>query len=397
MRLDRAVKVRSAEFARAGAATLTDFRLAALTPAPPRIVLLLDGFGEFSAMFDDGRPDSPFERLLALLSGGRSVGVHVVITADRRASVRSGVAAHLANRLVLRLATADDLVTFGVPMRVAETVELGAGRGFTTEGSLMQIALPQPAAGEDLAGGFRSLGRHLVDAWPGLGAPAIESLPSTVAIDALPTGDGGSLPIGVGGPALDVVGVSIADRHFLASGPYRSGRSNVLAAIAMRLAGAGREMHLLAPRRSRLIDAGVWTTVARGPEQCAESARDLALRVGEMPEANDARMVVFVDDAGDLQDAQSQAALERIVRLGRDRGVRVVAAAETSAARSMTNAWIRDLRRDGQGILLMPESQTDGDILGVGLPRRERMPMVAGRGYLVDNGAAVIVQVAQVS
>jgi S-DNA-T family DNA segregation ATPase FtsK/SpoIIIE len=46
--------------------------------------------------------------------------------------------------------------------------------------------------------------------------------------------------------------------------------------------------------------------------------------------------------------------------------------------------------------LLTPESQTDGDILGVGLPRRQRVPMVPGRGYLVADGAAVLIQLALV-
>jgi S-DNA-T family DNA segregation ATPase FtsK/SpoIIIE len=397
-RLEREVATRSARFVAVGAATLAEYRAAASSSdVPPRIVLLLDGFGEFAATLDEARADSPFERIVALLASGRSVGIHVVVTADRRGAVRSNVTAHLAHRIVLRLASPDDLVAFGIPTKLADTVELGPGRGFTADAALAQIALPQPSSEGDLAAGFRALGEHLSAAWPGRRAPAVDSLPATVTLaqlsDRAPAN--GRLPVGIGGPTLEAVGIDIADRHFIVSGPYRSGRSNALSVIASQARRTSDvAMHLLAPRRSPLLDRGPWTSVARGPIECAESAKALASQLAETGETSEPRVLVIVDDAGELQDAHSAAALESLVRLGRDRGVRVAAAAETSAARMMTNMWLRDIRRDGQGVLLTPEGQTDGDILGVALPRRQRVPMVPGRGYLVIDGAAVLIQLA---
>ena len=52
-----------------------------------------------------------------------------------------------------------------------------------------------------------------------------------------------------------------------------------------------------------------------------------------------------------------------------------------------------DVRRSRSGLLLSPQSQGDGDLLGVRLPRN----MVAGplgRGLLVVNGAVTPVQAA---
>ena len=398
-RLEGIVRERSTRFAAIGAGTLTEYTAkVADDEAPVRVVLLLDGIGEFANAYDTARAGSPFERLVTLLASGRSMGVHIMLTADRRSALRPAAAAHVSQRIVLRLAAAEDLVAFGIPSRVAEQVNLPAGRGFTSDGELVQLALPQPADGTDVAEGFRLLGAHLGDAWPGLSAPAVETLPDRVSFRRLTVrrNTPSNLPVAVGGPDLAPQGIDLSERHFLVSGPYRSGRSSALAVIAEQAHRADtiHELHLLAPRRTCLLDRTFWSSTARGVEACAEAATTLASRIEERPDTPGARIVVVIDDGGELQDAASWLALERIVRLGRDRGARVVAAAETSSARTMTNAWLRELRRDGQGALMMPDSTADGDILGALLPRRHAVAMVPGRGYLVTRGTATLAQFA---
>ena len=46
------------------------------------------------------------------------------------------------------------------------------------------------------------------------------------------------------------------------------------------------------------------------------------------------------------------------------------------------------------GVLLRPDIDLDGDILGAQLPRRAPVAMVAGRGYLACAGEVELVQVA---
>ena len=57
-------------------------------------------------------------------------------------------------------------------------------------------------------------------------------------------------------------------------------------------------------------------------------------------------------------------------------------------------AWIRELRKDGHGLLLDPNLELDGDLLGVRLPRRTNAVHPPGRGYAVAGGVATPVQVA---
>ncbi len=398
-RLEAEVLRRMTLHSATGAASLTEYLEQGRGEPLPRIVLLVDGFGEFTNTYDTARADSLFDRLLSLLGNGRAVGVHVIVTADRRSSIRSAVAASFPQRLLLRQASSDDLVGFGIPAKLADRTALGDGRVFTGGQELAQLAQPTPADdATDAADGFRSLGEHLEQTWPLLRAPSIDTLPDRIdatALAGLPS-TLEALPIGVGGAQLGPVFVDLSERHFLISGGYRTGRTTALTALTVAI-GASHEvdaMYLFAPRRSALTELPGWADVARGADACAELATRLAAEVATMPDDHLPRHVIVIDDGGELQDHATMLALERLVRLGRDRGVRVIAALETTAARALGNLWCRELRRDGHGLLLSPDLMADGDLLGVMLPRRSNVASAPGRGYLVARARSELLQVA---
>ena len=102
-----------------------------------------------------------------------------------------------------------------------------------------------------------------------------------------------------------------------------------------------------------------------------------------------------IDDGDELAEALGAAPLETVVRRGRDLPVRVVAAAERQAAQRAFGGWLRELRKEEHGLLLAPDLDVDGDILGTRLPRRSSPVFPPGRGYLVERGAVELVQVAE--
>jgi DNA segregation ATPase FtsK/SpoIIIE, S-DNA-T family len=72
----------------------------------------------------------------------------------------------------------------------------------------------------------------------------------------------------------------------------------------------------------------------------------------------------------------------------------VVAAGRSDALRSAYGHWTRDVRRSRLGLALCPEPE-DGELLGATFPRRDRPAPSPGRGYLVVDGLAEVLQVAR--
>ena len=151
------------------------------------------------------------------------------------------------------------------------------------------------------------------------------------------------------------------------------------------------KLHLLAPRRSTLGDLGLWASAASGVEECSALAERLAALVTE-DEGGDP-VIVVIDDLDELDNTAAAVPLTTLVHRGRDRHVRVVAAAQRQSALSFSQLF-EQLRREKHGLLLEPDVLADGDILGVQLPRRAKMSFPPGRGFLVDRGAFELVQVA---
>ena len=81
---------------------------------------------------------------------------------------------------------------------------------------------------------------------------------------------------------------------------------------------------------------------------------------------------------------------EILRRLDADRGL-VIGATATQTAVGQVRGLVSDLARTRTGLLLQPSARSDGDALGLRIPP---LPRVAGRGYLVVDGAAEEVQVA---
>jgi S-DNA-T family DNA segregation ATPase FtsK/SpoIIIE len=72
----------------------------------------------------------------------------------------------------------------------------------------------------------------------------------------------------------------------------------------------------------------------------------------------------------------------------------VVAAGRTDVVRSLYGHWTAAVRRCRLGVLLQPDLDVDGDVLGTVLPRRQPVAAVPGRGHLVVDGRPELVQLA---
>jgi S-DNA-T family DNA segregation ATPase FtsK/SpoIIIE len=221
-------------------------------------------------------------------------------------------------------------------------------------------------------------------------------LPTDVERSALPApSDPLEAVLGLADEALAPMSVQLGDGSFFVAGPRRSGRTTTLATIATSLRSGGSEltMHLVSPRRSSLPDLGVWTSVAAGSEESETFLVGLAETVTARKAGSDP-IVLVVDDGTELTEGKAAAALDTIVKRGRDVDVFVVAAVEANTAHRTFGGWLRELRNEEHGLLLVPQVDVDGDLLGVRLTRAATRAFPPGRGFLVRRGLVELVQVA---
>jgi S-DNA-T family DNA segregation ATPase FtsK/SpoIIIE len=355
-------------------------------------VLLLDDFGSFAQRYDRPGTGSPYEQLHQILSGGRAAGVHVILTASRRGELPAALATHFGARLVLRMPTEEDMLTLGLDSKTIRGARLPVGSGFTQESREFHVAVP--CDGGDVAPLEQAA--KAIDSDGASTAAQIEVLPREVPRASLgPSESLEAVPLGISDEHLGPATVDLSELHFLVVGPYRSGRSTALATLAhgVRQADPRAALHLLAPRRSPLRELDCWSSAATSADACAELAGSLLERL-QAGELNAAPSVLFIDDGGELADAMSVTRLERLAHIARDSPLRVVASVEAGSARGIGISWIRELRREGHGLLLQPDLAADGDLLAARLPRRVPSPLTPGRGFLVVRGAAELVHVA---
>ena len=117
----------------------------------PRILLLVDGFGGFMSTFGDTSRggggmssavplESWIERLVTIVVDGRQVGIHTVITADRRNAVPARIHAAVGSRLIMRHADETGYNEHGISSTRAKQLDLSPGRGLWDGGATVQIA-----------------------------------------------------------------------------------------------------------------------------------------------------------------------------------------------------------------------------------------------------------------
>lgn len=394
--LRRWIEERRQRFAETGATSIDEYaNLGGRTAPMPRVIVMLDNYAGFASAFERVEHGALIDELPRLMGDGPAVGVHFVVTANRRNALPPGLAALIPTSVVFRLADADDYSAAGLDPRIVKGATLPAGRGFqagtTTE--LQCAVVGADASGEGQQAAVSAAGAELAARWPGRQAPPVATLPETFA---RAEARGLSRPlrpvIGLGEREMAPVAVDLTDAHFLVAGPIRSGKSTALATVANGLREADSELRLvlLAPRRSPLASLKIWSAVAKTEDAITAMCEELEQAASD-PDAEPT--VVVVDDGQELLDSASASSLEMMARRGRDGGMRLVVACDVNAALRAYGGWVNELKKDRQGLLLQPDPDTDGDLFGLRLTRLRTNP--PGRGYLVAPFGAEPVQVAQ--
>lgn len=340
----------------------------------PRRLLVVDGLLAFQRRWDNPTGDEPWQALLGLLARGSAVGLHVAMAAEGPGVPRPVLAA-VRQRLVLALGDRADAAWLGLPVAALPSNQ-PPGRAVASEGP-SPVQLAQPSFGlagavaalagqaQALDGGPRSLGQ-LRPVEPLADLPASTS---TSSVDGLVTLRliVGRLDADLEAAVLTLAGGSAA----LVAGPPRSGRTTALLVAVLGACRAG------------------WAVVAVGskPGPLADHARVIAPGDPELPSVLRSLAgptLVVVDDADDTAD--DDPTLRGLVT-DRPSDRVVLVAGRSDRLRASWAHWSREVRVDRQGLLLDPDPDLDGELLGTRLPRQRPAGIspTPGLGWLVGE------------
>jgi DNA segregation ATPase FtsK/SpoIIIE, S-DNA-T family len=375
------------------AESLSALRRARQDLVVPRIVLLLDSYPAFHATFEAGPLYPWITAFHQLVADGRQVGIHVVLTSSRQGGLPMALLSSVSARLVLRMATVDELVGLGIP-RAAAAGELGDGRGFVDGGTEIQVATvsaepggaAQTAAIADYARALRAAG---VTA-----ATPVSRLPDHLALGDIGRSGvvGGLRPIlGEADLTGEPVATDLRRANVVVVGPPLSGRSTVLATLAHGLAGSGLRLVGLGAATSPLAGLDLWDVAGFGRTTVKAALDDAVAGIGG-EDGHEVRAVVFIDAVEDLELPDLAAALDALVG---SEAVRTVAVVDPATLARSFSGWIAGLKSNRSILHLQPASAVDVEtVCGRRVPLRPDQPFPPGRGVLVDRLGATLLQVA---
>ena len=381
---------RARRYAAVRAGTVTEYRRVADQPDEPRIIILLDGFTAFRQQYESAEGGRWFDALANLAADGRPLGIHLILTADRPASLPSRFSSRVQRRLLLRLADDNDYFMAGAEAGML-TPDSPPGRGLFGRAEF-QVAVfggetgntAQARAISQLTAAMRR--QQVSD------APRVDQLRGIVRLSELPATADGRPAIGVADDTLGPVGFR-PEGVFLISGPPASGRTTAAATVMIALdrAAPGVVPVFFGGSRSPLASLGIWQQIATDPAEVAEAAAKIdQAAVGS---EGGRRYAVVIEAVNEYLSTPADAPLAAMIKTLARLGHVVIAEAETSA---LGGAWplLNAVKSARTGLALQPE-QGDGTIVyKTDFPRSRRGDYPPGRGLLVEGGRVRLLQVA---
>ncbi|SEC06162.1 DNA segregation ATPase FtsK/SpoIIIE, S-DNA-T family [Streptomyces sp. 2224.1] len=384
-----------------GSADLTELRRALPEDErPPHLVLFIDRWEVFDKQLGEYDAGNLLNSVLTLLRDGASAGIHLVMTGDR-ALFSSRVNGATEDKLVLKLNEKSEYGMIGITQRNVPD-EIPPGRAFrAADKAEVQIALltenpegqAQAAALQQIAEECRQRAAHL----PAATRPfRVDTLPDRLTFEEaarfVPARRSVRWALaGVGGDELTAVGPDFTvTPTFLVAGPARSGRSTVLSTLALSLLAVGIPVVVGAPARSPLRHLSGRPGVLAVFDESDIDPTALETTLASAPEG----AVVLLDDADLLLKTRAEPVLTQIAKSGAETGRGLVIAGQTDRLSSGFSGWHTEARRNRCGLLLKPQNMSDGELVGVKVPRSRLGATRPGRAILhLGDGVLRTVQV----
>jgi hypothetical protein len=318
----------------------------------PRLLVLVDDFQNFGGIFGGPGygsqvPENELATFVTTLGDAGPCGVHFVIGADRRSSIRSTMHSALPARIVLRQADEMGYFDFGINIARGSVPKLPAGRGFWLDDRRVQFASD---AGALTADNSVASERRAV-----LVAP---KLPAVLQFDGKMTYP--QVVVGVGDVTQLALHHDLSRQPLLVLGPRGSGRTTALRWLASQ----------------------------------AKSAHVRSIRsTSDLTELKNDHLLV-IDDADVHAPQIDDAAVLQAVR---EIGCRMVFAINARNSNNLGFGWLRDLARDAAYLVLQPDDRNCQTAMSTFFDRlpylRPGLGYPTGRGVFSAGRTSTVVQV----
>jgi S-DNA-T family DNA segregation ATPase FtsK/SpoIIIE len=351
-----------------------------------RTVVLIDGLATLREEFQDYEGIELMEGLYRSYTDGPDLGMSFACSTTRAKAVPPAIDEVTTQKWLFRLADQYDYAAAGI--RPHETPAAVPGRCIVA-GTRLQTHVATP--GTELDRAVSAVGSR----WTGSRRKpdVVGRLPESVTVAEL-----GAAASVVGEPWLIPVGIREADlepqylelyegEHLLIAGSARSGKSTLLLAIAEALRSASHpdgppvRVWGACDRRSPLAGNPLLERVAVGADELPALMAEARIQTGPL--------VIMIDDSERVDDADQ--AISNLLSAGLSNVV-VIASGRADDLRTLYSHWTKAVRKSRCGVLLQPNVDYDGELLGVTLPRRAPVAMTPGRGYACVAGAVALVQ-----
>lgn len=328
----------------------------------PRWLVVVDGIGALEERYERRDRGEAMDLLARVARDGRAAGVHLAVSAQRRAEIPVALAGALAARILLRCATADEAALWGLGDPAASP-EVPPGRCWV-HGHTAQVAVSDPTA------------QRLLRTGPQRPAP-VPTLPTEFRFRPAQAAaaEDGQVAVGLDGDTLAVVHLDLRHHHAIVAGPPRSGVSTALGTLVAH------------HPRAQLLGADA-------------TAGDVAAAVNAaLVAASDGRSrMLAIDDLPALLDGpdghEVATALSQVLGAGRRVPLRLVVGGEVDAMTQCFFDAVAALRRGRTGLLLGGDPELHAVLWHAQLRHRSDLPPAPGRGWLLGPGVARRVQVA---
>ena len=375
------------------------------------VFLVIDNLGQLRNEIED----SDLE-ITELAAKGLTYGVHVVLTANRWADVRTKLRDTIGARLELRL---NDPADSEMGKAAAQTLmKSPPGRGIIKGGQQFQVALPSMAL--DGTSGRTAIAQVIAQARsqsPGMQAPHLRLLPLVLWQHDLPQSAQSAVAIGIDEFQLQPVMVDLPTMgpHFLIFGDGETGKTNLLRlwihTLTAHLSPEHMRFALIDNRRTLLdvVDAPHLLAYACTPPMLKDllekvrsaveprllSGATLSLEELRKPRTwVGPRYFLFVDDYEGLVTSAGNplSPLAELIAQGKDIGFHLILARRVAgSSRASLDAVMQRLKEMATPALILSGDPQEGALIST--QRAASLP--AGRGFFVRrNHQTLLVQTA---